>query len=155
MLTNKIVSIIGFTLVFMLAVLTLNCAAPQSSQSSEEEIWELEEAYVANHNDANHGAILAAYHEDFLGWPETSPSPARKMDMPESLQQNFPEPSDDVVEIERKGIQVKDNIALTHYTVHVTTTGEEGEAIERSLRITHTWIREADQWQILGGMSDE
>ena len=105
--------------------------------------------------DSMHAAILADYHEDFLGWPHTSPNPKRKADMPESLQQNFPEPSDDILEFERAGIQVKDNLAITHVKLHITSTGEDEEEIKQSLRITHTWIREAGEWQILGGMSSE
>jgi len=101
---KRLLMLIPMALTF--ATLTLNCTTPQPSQSPEEAIWELEEAYCNNHRDAIHAAILTAYHEDFLGWPQTSPSPERKVDMPEYLQQNFPEPSDDILEFDEAEIEV-------------------------------------------------
>ena len=86
-------------LVLTLAALTLNCATHQPGPSAEEEIWKLEETYSKNRMDANHAAILAAYHEDFLGWPHTSPGPEHKADMPEYLKRNVAKPSNDAVEI--------------------------------------------------------
>ena len=56
-----------------IAALTMNRTTPKTSQSPEEAIWKLEEAYWKNHTDANHAAILEAYHEDFLGWPDSHP----------------------------------------------------------------------------------
>ncbi len=98
----------------MLILSATGCSTQQSSQFSEED-------YIGNHGDANHKAILAMYHEDFLGWPETAPHPMRKVDRPESLQQNFSEPTDNLIEIERGGIQLKENIAITQYAVHILT----------------------------------
>jgi len=153
MLAKRIL-IVGFTVALLILGAT-GCSTRQSNQSSEEEIWELEENYIANHGDANHAAILSVYHEDFLGWPQTAPHPMRKGDMPESLQQNFPEPTDNIIEFERGEIQLKENIAITQYTVHITTLDEEGDEVKQAVRITHTWLREADGWKILGGMSNE
>jgi len=153
MLANRIL-IACFTLALLILDAT-GCSTQQSSQFSEEEIWKLEEDYIANHGDANHAAILSKYHDDFLGWPQTASQPMRKGDMPESLQQNFPKPTDNLIEIERGGIQLKENIAITQYTVNITTISEEGEEVKQSVRITHTWLREADGWKILGGMSNE
>ena len=79
----------------------------------------------------------------------------RKSDLPEILEGNYSEPSNNVVEIERVGIQLKENMAITLFAVHITTLGEEGEEIRQSERVTHTWIRETDGWKILGGMSYE
>ena len=153
----RMASQISVFALFLIALVLggMSCTAPQSSQSSEEEIWQLEEAYVANHGKADHAAILSAYHRDFLGWPDESSRPLRKADMPDLLQKSFPKPTDNVAEIERGGIQVKDNVAMTQYSVHDKIRG--GDPAERKvlLRITHTWLKEDGRWQILGGMSNE
>ena len=132
----------------------LCCIARQSSQFLEEEIWKLEEGLRKNLDGANHDAFLSAYHEDFLGWPETATRPLRKTDLPEILQENYPEPSNNVVEFERVGIQLKEDIAITQFAIHITTLGEENEEIKQSTRVTHTWVKEADGWKVLGGMSN-
>ena len=49
-------------------------------------------------------------------------------------------------ELDRAGIRVFGDVAITHYFVTIRET-DEGEAI----RITHTWIRDGADWRILGG----
>lgn len=127
---------------------------PQLYQPAEQEIWKLEEAYIANYMDANHSGILSIYHKDFIGWPDTEPRPARKSDMPEYLRCRFPELSSAEIEIERNGIQIIKDVAINYYTFHLSFINEDGEVIKQSTRMTHTWLREGGQWQILGGMSD-
>ena len=138
----------------LLAFCCLYSLAVEPNQTAEEEIWKLEETYQSNHKNANHSGILFIYHKDFIGWPGTKSQPARKSEMPDYLDQNFPKPRNDEVEIERKGIQVISNVAINHYLLHVSSVNEDGEQIKQSFRMTHTWLKEDGQWKILGGMSN-
>ena len=132
---------------------SLYCLAIETNQSAEEEIWELEETYHNNYKSANHSGILAIYHKNFLGWPGRESQPTRKSGMPAYLEQKFPEPRNDEIEIERKGIQINNNVAINHYTLHVSSVNEDGERFKQSFNMTHTWLKEGGQWKILGGMS--
>ena len=137
-----------------LALSNVSCSSPQTNKTAEQEIWEHEEIYSANHMDANHAGILSMYHKDFIGWPDEEPKPARKSDMPDYLRRVVSEPSNGEFEIERNGIQVIDDVAIDHCTVHLSYANEVGEKVKRSIRVTHTWLREDGQWKILGGMSN-
>ena len=137
-----------------LASSNVSCSSPQTNKNAEQEIWELEEIYSANQMDANHAGILSIYHKDFIGWPDTEPKPARKSDMPEYLRRTNPKPTSGESEIERNGIQVVNDVAIDHCTSHLSYVNDEGEVIKQSVRVTHTWLREGDQWKILGGMSN-
>jgi len=56
--------------------------------------------------------------------------------------------------IEQLAIQVTDGVAIDHYRIKITWADNQGaEAHTDAMRITHTWIRTHDTWQILGGMS--
>ena len=137
-----------------LASSNVSCSSPQTNKTAEQEIWELEKIYNANYMDANHAGILSMYHKDFIGWPDEEPKPARKSDMPEYLRRTNPKPTNGESEIERNGIQVVNDVAINHCTVHLSYVNEDGEVIRQSIRITHTWLREDGQWKILGGMSN-
>jgi ketosteroid isomerase-like protein len=52
--------------------------------------------------------------------------------------------------IERTGIRILGDVAVNHYTVHL----KRKDGKKRSMRITHTWVREEAGWKVLGGMSD-
>ena len=151
MLENRAITI-NFTLAFLI-LSAFSCSTQQSFNFSEEEIWKLEEDYTLNYNNANHEGIIAVFHDDFLGWPDSEPQPVSKSDMKVLLEQNFPEPLNNQVEIERNGIQKADNVVIVYYTLHVTTQDDDGQEIKKLVRFTHTWMREKEDWKILGGMS--
>jgi ketosteroid isomerase-like protein len=119
----------------------------------EKELWALEEAYISSFKAANHEAILAVYHDNFLGWPEENSAPAGKEGAELYLKTNYPEPATWNYKIEKMGIKVTGNVALTHYLVHFYE-GEGDSQQTVTSRITHTWIREGGTWKILGGMSN-
>jgi hypothetical protein len=57
--------------------------------------------------------------------------------------------------IEQLAIKVTADIAINHYRIKLNWARiDNGEAARTDgLRITHTWIRTGDTWQIIGGMS--
>jgi len=115
----------------------------------EEEIWALEEAYFANMYKANYEAVLAMIHDQFLGWPGTEPQPIDKEGSARFMKKLAPKPIACTLKIEREGIRVMGEVALTQYILHVTVSA----AKTRSSRIIHTWVKEGGRWKVLGGMS--
>ncbi len=149
------------TTIVLSSVLAVACLHTQATSEEEkqreveEEIWALEETYLANHRDANHERILPMWHDRFLGWPDLEPRPADKKAVTRRLERKYPEPASWTFKIERAGIRVTGNVAVNFYTVHFLKKDDAGKEQKESRRITHTWIRDGSRWTILGGMSKD
>lgn len=116
---------------------------------AEAQIWALEQAYWEFNRDAKHDGIIGTWHEQFLGWPAGEPRPIDKDSGTRYVRRNYAEPATYAFEIQRAGIRILGNVAINHYAVRLTET----DGRQRSMRITHTLIRDNDGWKILGGMS--
>ena len=114
----------------------------------EEEIWALEEAYFASLYKADYEAVRALVHSQFLGWPGSVPQPIDKEGSARFMKQLVSKPASCTLKIERGGIRVQGEVALTQYIIHVNYGAKT-----QSSRITHTWAKEAGRWKLLGGMS--
>jgi ketosteroid isomerase-like protein len=149
------------TIVMSSLVLAFACTHTQAisqeekQREVEEEIWALEETYLAYHRDANHERILPMWHDRFLGWPDLEPQPADKKAVTRRLERRYPEPASWTFTIERAGIRVTGNVAINFYTVHFLEKDDAGQEQKESRRITHTWIKGNAGWKILGGMSKQ
>jgi ketosteroid isomerase-like protein len=138
---------------FLLVLAT--AAFAQDSAKEEEQVWNLEKAYWEYVKADDLEKYRALWHEDFLGWPFVSSAPVRKDHITDWITSNT---SKGVrlqsYSIEQLAIHVTGDIAINHYRIRANWANNEG-AEERTdvLRITHTWIRAHDTWQILGGMS--
>ena len=69
------------------------------------------------------------------------------------MRQLIPHPTPCAFKIERAGIRLQENIALTQYTIHVNCGDTNGVAKTQSSRITHTWVKAGASWKLLGGTS--
>lgn len=121
--------------------------------TAEEEIWGLEEAYFANLYKADYDGVLAIVHSQFLGWPGTAPQPVDKAGSALFMKQLITQPTSYTFKIEREGIRIIGEIALTQYIISVNCSGTSAETKTQSSRITHTWAKENGSWKLLGGMS--
>ena len=119
----------------------------------EEEIWALEEAYFANLYNAKYEAVLAIVHSQFLGWPAAVPQPIDKKESARFMRQLVPKPTSCTFKINRAGIRMRGEVALTHYIIHVKCSDAAGVTKTQSSRITHTWVKDGARWKLLGGMS--
>lgn len=124
------------------------------SNSLEEEIWAQEEAYFANFYKADYEALLALVHSQFLGWPGTEPKPINKDGSARFMKELITKPTSCTFKIEREGIRVLGEVALTQYIIHVNCN-DAARAKTQSSRITHTWVKESNHWKLLGGMSHD
>jgi len=125
----------------------------KSRDRVKEGIWALEEAYFANLYKADYEAVLAIVHSQFLGWPGTVPQPIDKEGSTRFMKQLISKPTSCTFKIERGGIRVLGEVALTQYTISVNCSDTAAVAKTQSSRITHTWAKGGDRWKLLGGMS--
>mgnify|MGYP001555739680 CR=1 FL=1 len=115
------------------------------NDTQEETIWLLEKAYISNYQNADIEAIIPFWHDRFLGWPDSLPGPADKKAVIGYTRRRNTRPGAWDFKIEPEAIRITGNIAVNHYTLHISGT---------TIRVTHTWIKEGDHWKILGGMSN-
>jgi hypothetical protein len=155
----KVANILKKTLIFMsfpflyFLPFSVKAAIHNPKDTVEEKIWHLEEAYFANLYKANYDNVLAIVHDQFLGWPGSADKPIDKEGSSVFMRKLIPSPAPCSFTIEREGIRLLENTALTQYIIRVSCKGKDGNPKETSSRITHTWIKEGNNWKLLGGMS--
>jgi ketosteroid isomerase-like protein len=125
----------------------------QDSQDIADDIWALEDAYIAAYEIADHESILALMDERFLGWPDSKEKPTTYDEVRGFLAEKYGAPGTWNFDIERAGIRIHGGVVITHYILVVSARGAAESAQAQETRITHTWIRSDAGWKILGGMS--
>ena len=150
-------------LIFMLASVLLSAAYAYSTDMNqdsrrnkvEEEIWAQEEAYFTHLYQANYEGVLALVHRQYLGWPDGQANPVDYDESARFMKQLITKPTSCKIKIERAGIRISGNTALTQYTLHVDCGDASGAKKISPSRITHTWVKEGGCWKLLGGMSHD
>ena len=154
---NKAVQLLIITLAFILFLYSQAYSATLDTDNRrdtvEEKIWALEESYFANLYKADYEAVLVLVHSQFLGWPGAVPQPIDKDGSARFMKQLISKPTSCTFTIERGGIRVLGDVALTQYIIHVDRSEAAAQAKTQSSRITHTWAKEDGRWKLLGGMS--
>src|SRR5437762_8295194 len=127
----------------------------QGPAKDQLQIWNFEKAYweYVKANDLE--SYRALWHDDFLGWPFVSSAPLQKDHITDWITANTSKGVKlQSYSIEQLDIQVTGDVAINYYRIKANwATSETAKARTDALRITHTWIRARDTWQILGGMS--
>lgn len=125
--------------------------------SDEQAVWQLEEAYwqYVMANDTK--AYRSLWDDRFVGWPGFSRAPLGKASIHEWIAQ-YHDDDADYFDYELTIGSVRDygDVVAAHYLVQyfmrsVETSEKIGNGV--TSRITHTWQRRGDTWQIVSGMS--
>jgi len=157
LLMRKTVLLLIFMLasVFLSAVYVYSTDTNQDSRRNkvEEEIWAQEEAYFTYLYEANYEGVLALVHRQYLGWPDGQAKPVDYNESARFMKQLITKPTSCKIKVERAGIRVSGNTALTQYTLHVDCDDVPGAKKIKPSKITHTWLKEGGHWKLLGGMS--
>ncbi len=138
------------------STLVLACSLlPAQNATDEGRVWSREEEYWRYVKANELAGYRSLWREDFLGWPMSSPEPARKAQITSwiTAQTSTGNKLESYV-LERLSVQVSDNVATTTYRVKQTWIRADGASDTRTTRILHTWLRESDgTWRIISGMS--
>ena len=139
-------------------LLALICASPliASEASDETRIWDLERAYweYVKANDLEKYRSL--WHENFVGWPSVSATPVRKDHITDWITSNTSRGLKlQSYAIEQLAVRVTGDVAIDHYRIKADwAKGDTADVSQTdAVRITHTWMRIGNTWQIIGGMS--
>jgi hypothetical protein len=144
------------TVTFLLGFL-ISLPALSDETADEEAVWNLEEAYwvYVKNNDVD--GYLTLWDERFVGWPGFSKAPMGKVKIHEwilPLHENPAETYD--YELTREAVRSFGDVVVAHYLVRdYFRSANTGEVVRQldEYRITHTWQRRGETWQIITGMS--
>ena len=143
------------TIPFLLALI---CASQliASEASDETQIWNLEKAYweYVKANDLE--KYRALWHDDFVGWPSVSATPVRKDHITDWITNNTSKGLElQSYTIEQLAVRVTGNVAIDHYRIRMNWAKGDSSDVSQTdtVRVTHTWMRIGNTWQIIGGMS--
>lgn len=125
-----------------------------AATANEQVIWYLEHAYWRYVQDNNLPAYTAQWHKNFLGWPAMSAEPVRKDHITDWItSQTAKGLAFKSGEFKPGGVQITGNVAVVHYHMSFEWLDKSGAGTTSHLRVTHTWIKNGANWQIIGGMS--
>ncbi|MDP3564371.1 MAG: hypothetical protein Q8R70_07745, partial [Methanoregula sp.] len=99
------------------------------------------------------GGVEQLMHRQYLGWPDGQTQPVDYEGSLRFMRQLITSPTPCTVSIDRKGIRVQENTALTQYVLNASCSKPDGTKTTKSSDITHTWVNNGTGWKILGGMS--
>lgn len=139
-----------------LLLLPLLCAADDPTPD-ETVVWQLEEAYWQYVKAADLEGYRTLWDERFVGWPSFAEHPLGKKDIADwipPLHADAQRRYD--YRLQREAVRAFGDSVVAHYLVwDIWRDAGSGTVVEESepYRITHTWQRRGDGWQIVTGMS--
>jgi ketosteroid isomerase-like protein len=139
------------TMVFMLYAFT---AFAQQQSAEEGAVWRLEHAYWDYVKSLDLENYRKLWHPKFVGWPSSSQKPDRKdhiTDWISAYTDKGLRPKS--FTLEPAASQATENLVVTHYWLTSVWADKEGRGEPRTVKVTHTWIRTPDGWQIIAGMA--
>ena len=123
----------------------------------EQAVWELEEAYwqYVKRNDIP--GYRSLWDEKFVGWPGFSKAPLGKENIAGWIAPLHVDSSEIYdYELTQEAVRSFGEVVVAHYLVRsFFRSSETGEIVRKRgvSRITHTWQRRGNTWQIITGMS--
>jgi hypothetical protein len=141
--------------VLLLAMLAmLACAAFAEQSANEVEVWRLEHAYWEYVKAVDLVSYRALWHENFVGWPDSSSQPVRKDHITDWITASTSKGEHlKWYLLKPAASQATENMVVTHYWLTGVWADKDGQGKPETSRITHTWIKVPSGWQIVGGMS--
>ena len=140
----------------IVSMLTLCAATSSFAQQTENEkaVWKLENAYWEYVKAMDMDHYKALWHENFVGWPYSSSQPARKDHITDWIKALTDKGATlGWFELTPADSRATENLVVTEYWLTSLWADKTGHGEPFTQRVTHTWIRTANGWQIIGGMS--
>ena len=138
----------------VLMYVSLWAAASPAEETSQDALWTLERSYWRYVQANDLPSYLNLWHKDFLGWPSISTVPLHKDHITDWItSQTRRGLTFHADELQPADIQVRGNIAVNYYRITYKWLDKDGKGTPRTVRVTHTWLKEDKAWKIIGGMS--
>ena len=119
----------------------------------EKEIWALEQAWYTHHCEGTPEKAYALLHDQFLGWPAVESSVVDKDGLIAFIEEEEAEVDFCDFELDPSAVRVMGDTAINHYSVRFMGKNLDGSAIEETLHVSHTWVKQDTQWRLLSGIA--
>jgi len=128
--------------------------AAQAAKEALSEVWSLEDDYWRYVKAGDVERYRTLWHEAFIGWPCHEERPVGKASIGRWVEEIRDSKVDFTSELTREGARAFDDTIVVHYRVTMVRAYPDGrvEGQGQLSKITHTWMRVGDTWQIVGGM---
>ena len=125
-----------------------------SAEQSISEVWAREDEYWRYVKAGDVDRYVSLWHENFIGWPCGQEHPMGKASIGDWVQKIRDQRIDVAYQLTHEGAQNVGNTVVAHYSFTRVDTYPDGhvEGAGREYKITHTWMKDGDTWQIIGGM---
>ena len=136
----------------------LACLPAFADEAADEaSVWQLEEAYWSYVKTNDPAGYLTLWDDRFVGWPSFSDTPQEKLGIEKWIAPRHANPAEIYdYELTREAVRAFGDVVVAHYLVHAFYRSAGTGEIIRDLgntKITHTWQRRGDTWQIITGMA--
>ncbi|SRR5258706_7819379 len=143
-----------FLLTISLTRLAAGQDKPQFVAADEEKVWKLEQSYWEYVKALDVPGYKSLWHKDFVGWPSTAPAPMGKDHITDWLEDDRAAQNTlQCYKLEHAGFTQVGDVAVVHYYLTEHWLDKSGKGEPRTIKVTHTWLRVKDSWQIIGGMA--
>jgi ketosteroid isomerase-like protein len=133
---------------------TDSIASSPPEPESVSQVWRLEADYWRFVKAGDVDSYVSLWHDRFIGWPCGQDHPKRKASIGDWVR----EVRDKHIQVDsnltREGAEDFGNVVVVHYRFTRVDTYPDGkvEGRGKESKITHTWMKIGDSWQIIGGM---
>ncbi len=148
--TIKIASVLFILLAAICA------AAPARAQQTDNEkaVWKLETTYWEDVKVLDLESYRNLWHENFVGWPYSNSQPARKDHITDWIKAHTDKRETLAwFELKPADSRATENVVVTEYWLTSLWADKAGHGEPFTQRVTHTWIKTANGWEIIAGMS--
>ena len=141
------------SVIFVVIIISVNfqyTAFGQELSATQKGVWETVESYWNTWKEKSVGKLRPFYHKKYVHWGAeyTWPFSSATMDPPPGYLDGVGDVIDSY-ELTLHEVRVWDNVALVMYESKVTYLGNT-----QRLRCTDIWLKEANNWQIIGSVRD-
>ena len=139
---------------FTLALLLTSLTARAQQSENEKAVWNLETAYWEDVKALDLKSYMTLWHENVIGWPYANSQPARIDHIADWISRYTDKGLKlQWFSIQQAASQSTGDVVVTHFWITSFWADKAGHGEPSTSRITHTWIKTAKGWQIIGGMS--
>jgi ketosteroid isomerase-like protein len=126
----------------------------EAEKASLSEVWSLEDNYWRFVKAGDVESYRTLWHESFIGWPCHEDHPVGKSAIGNWVQEIRDKKVSFASELTREGAQEFGSVVIVHYRLTMVSTYPDGhvEGLGQESKITHTWMKVGNTWQIIGGM---
>lgn len=144
-----------------LALLATACSpAPQTAEpaavsftreEAQAEIWAKEEAIYGDRARGVIDTYIAATADDYKAWPPGFELPLDVEDL-RAAREGMAGNDQEILALELVDMSLNGNTAVIYYRSHRTRL-PTGEPTDEIFEVTHIWVHNGEDWQILGGLA--